>query len=368
MTLADFKTIYWWEWSHRLLARADRRRVSAAVPLVPVARLDRAASCGRGCGRSSGSARRWARSAGGWWRPGLPTASSVSQYRLAFHLTLACVIFAAIVVDGAAARAARDPRSSVPARIRASAMALLVLVLVQIYLGALVAGLRAGLIYNTWPLIDGSLVPDAARLFFEQPWWRNLFENRAHRAVRSPHGGLCAVVVAALLHAVDVARTARRAAAFAARLRWPPSITAAGGARHRHARLSGADLGLALAHQAMAIVVLTDRGRARRSASSGAMPSAAGAAAAQRGEERRHDRASRIHGDVAVLRMAHGKANAMSTEFCRSADRAVRASCGRAPARAVVLTGTGRIFSAGVDLLRAARGRRALCPRIPAGA
>ena len=47
----------------------------------------------------------------------------------------------------------------------------------QIYLGALVAGLRAGLIYNTWPLIDGAFVPDAARLFFEQPVWRNFFEN-----------------------------------------------------------------------------------------------------------------------------------------------------------------------------------------------
>ena len=54
---------------------------------------------------------------------------------------------------------------------------LLVLVFVQIYLGALVAGLRAGLIYNTWPLIDGALVPDAARLLFETPLWRNFFEN-----------------------------------------------------------------------------------------------------------------------------------------------------------------------------------------------
>ena len=51
------------------------------------------------------------------------------------------------------------------------------LTFVQLYLGALVAGLRAGKIYNTWPEIDGALIPSAARLFFETPWWRNLFDN-----------------------------------------------------------------------------------------------------------------------------------------------------------------------------------------------
>jgi cytochrome c oxidase assembly protein subunit 15 len=48
---------------------------------------------------------------------------------------------------------------------------------VQIYLGALVAGLDAGLKYNTWPLIDGGLMPTLDRLFFISPLWRNLFEN-----------------------------------------------------------------------------------------------------------------------------------------------------------------------------------------------
>ena len=51
---------------------------------------------------------------------------------------------------------------AVPRRIRISASALVGLVLAQLGLGALVAGLRAGLVYNTWPLIDGALVPDAA--------------------------------------------------------------------------------------------------------------------------------------------------------------------------------------------------------------
>ena len=47
----------------------------------------------------------------------------------------------------------------------------------QIYLGALVAGIDAGLVYNTWPLIDGAFVPAADRLWFFTPAWRNLFEN-----------------------------------------------------------------------------------------------------------------------------------------------------------------------------------------------
>ena len=75
-------------------------------------------------------------------------------------------------VDRARARAARARRGAA-ARSGRRAMVLLALVIVQIYLGALVSGLRAGLIYNTWPLIDGSLMPDSARLFFHAPAWRN---------------------------------------------------------------------------------------------------------------------------------------------------------------------------------------------------
>ena len=142
-----------------------------------------------------------------------------------------------------------------PPRIRAGALALVVLVLVQIYLGALVAGLRAGLIYNTWPLIDGALVPDASRLFFEQPWWRNFFENAL--MVQFNHRMLAyAIFVLAIAHAVDVVRTARRGdGGDVARSRWrPPS-------RCRPVigivtLLHVTPLPLALAHQAMAVIVL----------------------------------------------------------------------------------------------------------------
>jgi cytochrome c oxidase assembly protein subunit 15 len=95
-----------------------------------------------------------------------------------------------------------------PPRIRLSATALLLLVLLQIYLGALVAGLRAGYVYNTWPLIDGALIPDSARLFLDTPQWRNFFENTLtaqfdHRMVAYT------IFVCALLHAFDVTRTAK---------------------------------------------------------------------------------------------------------------------------------------------------------------
>ena len=94
----------------------------------------------------------------------------------------------------------------------------------QIYLGALVAGLRAGLIYNTWPLIDGALVPDAARLLFEQPWWRNLFENAL--TVQFDHRMVAyALLLFALLHAVDVMRTQARVGAAVRRIALAAAVT-----------------------------------------------------------------------------------------------------------------------------------------------
>jgi cytochrome c oxidase assembly protein subunit 15 len=208
---------------------------------------------------------------------GLADRVSVSQYRLAFHLTLACAIFAMILwtAQGLVSR----PPVAAPTRIRASAMALLVLVLVQIYLGALVSGLRAGLIYNTWPLIDGSLLPAGERLFFETPWWRNVFENTLtvqfdHRLVAY------ALWVLAVLHAADVARGVRGGAALTGALALAGAVTlqaALGVVTLVHQ----APLALALLHQAAAIAVLAiavvhaerlERRAARAPAAAGGAP------------------------------------------------------------------------------------------------
>src|SRR5260221_10813105 len=106
---------------------------------------------------------------------GLSQRVEVSQYRLATHLLLALFIFAAVVWT--LRRLEHRPPSAASSRLKVTSVVLLVLTFLQLYLGALVAGLRAGRVFNTWPDIDGALIPSTARLFFERPWWRNLFDN-----------------------------------------------------------------------------------------------------------------------------------------------------------------------------------------------
>jgi heme a synthase len=254
MTLEAFKTIYWWEWAHRQLGR-----VIGAAFLLPFLFF-----LWRGWVAPSLRPRLWfifglgaVQGAVGWWMvaSGLAERVEVSQYRLATHLILACLIYVAIIFTAQRMDDRAAPPRALPGRMRAAAVALLVLVLGQIYLGALVAGLRAGYAYNTWPLIDGALVPDAARLFFDTPLWRNFFENIL--TVQFDHRMLAyAIFVIALLHAIDVARAAKdrgvRTGAFVlfaaillqialgiATLLWVVPVS------------------LALLHQAMAMLVLT---------------------------------------------------------------------------------------------------------------
>jgi heme a synthase len=251
MSLDDFKTIYWWEWAHRLLGRL----IGAAFLLPFLFFLWRRWVTPRL------RARLWAifalgalQGAVGWWMvaSGLVNRVEVSQYRLATHLILACAIFAAIVwtVQGLAERAT----AVVPGRLRWSAAGLLALVLVQIYLGALVAGLRAGYVYNTWPLIDGTFFPDAGSLFASSPAWRNLFENSL--TVQFDHRMVAyALWVFAMLHVVDAARS-RHGPALTGALALAAAVTVQA-ALGVLALIYVAPLTLALAHQGMAMVVLT---------------------------------------------------------------------------------------------------------------
>ena len=248
MTVAEFKTIFWWEWTHRLMGR-----LIGAAFLLPFLWF-----LWKGWIEPQLRARLWVifglgalQGAVGWWMvaSGLSERVNVSQYRLAIHLLLASVIFAAIV--GTVAQLGSRAHVAVPRRLHASARALVVLVLVQIYFGALVAGLRAGLIYNTWPLIDGALVPDAARLFFNEPLWRNFFENTltvqfCHRMVAYLLW-LCAV-----LHAIDAARTTN-AGASASVLAAAVTLQAVLGIA---TLLYQVPIGLALMHQGLAMAVL----------------------------------------------------------------------------------------------------------------
>jgi heme a synthase len=191
----------------------------------------------------------------GWWMvaSGLADRVEVSQYRLATHLVLACVIYVAVLWT--AQRLGDPPSEPVPGRVRGSAIALVVLVLAQVYLGALVAGLRAGYVYNTWPLIDGTIVPGAARLFFDAPPWRNFFENTL--TVQFDHRVLAyAIWLGALIHLFDVARMVRKGPALtgAAVLFAAVTLQAALGI---WTLLAVVPIALALAHQATAMLVLT---------------------------------------------------------------------------------------------------------------
>ena len=252
MTLAAFKTIFWWEWSHRMLGRAI-----GVVYLIPFLWF-----LWRGGLSAELKRRLWLifalgalQGAVGWWMvaSGLSERVEVSQYRLATHLVLALLIFAAVVWT--LRRLAEGVSIAGPARLKIASVALVVLTFVQLYLGALVAGLRAGLVYNTWPDIDGSLVPAAARLWFETPWWRNLFDSAL--TVQFEHRMTAyALFVLAALHAFDAVRSRAGMAAISGAL-WLLAAITVQATLGILTLLNQVPIVLALAHQAAAIAVLT---------------------------------------------------------------------------------------------------------------
>jgi cytochrome c oxidase assembly protein subunit 15 len=134
-------------------------------------------------------------------------------------------------------------------------MALLALTFVQLYFGALVAGLRAGRVFNTWPDIDGSFIPSAARLWFEEPWWRNLFDNTL--TVQFEHRMTAyALLALALVHVVDAVRS-RAGAAVIGGAWWLVAAIILQATLGILTLLRQVPIDLALTHQAVAIAVLT---------------------------------------------------------------------------------------------------------------
>jgi heme a synthase len=251
MSLDEFQVIYWWEWTHRLLARA-----TGAVFLLPFLFF-----LWRGWVPPRLRVRLWMIFGGGavlgfvgWWMVASGLAGSgrvsVSTYRLAFHLTLACAIYAAVLWTAQQMTPQVPVRQ--PARLRLGAAAMVVLLLAQIYLGALVAGLDAGLVFNTWPLIDGSFIPDASRLWFLQPAWRNVFENTL--TAQFDHRMMAyAIWLLAMFHAND-AWDMRRETAGAVILAGAITLQAGLGIA---TLLEQAPIPLALLHQMAAILVFT---------------------------------------------------------------------------------------------------------------
>jgi cytochrome c oxidase assembly protein subunit 15 len=206
MSLEAFKAIYWWEWAHRFLGRFIG--VAFALPFVGFWLMGKlrggfALKC-LGVFALGG-----AQGVIGWYmvKSGLVDRIDVSQYRLALHLLTAFALLSLLVwlaLDAGPANE-RVRLQTVTLGQRRTAIALFMLIFVQSGLGALVAGLKAGLTYNTWPLMDGKLVPDG--LATQTPWYLNFFENVT--TVQFDHRVTAyAVVALALVHLVALIRSA----------------------------------------------------------------------------------------------------------------------------------------------------------------
>ncbi|MCX7559846.1 COX15/CtaA family protein [Sulfitobacter sp. F26204] len=181
MTLSDFKLIYWWEWGHRQLGRVIglvwalgffwfllRRQ-------IPTGWRGRLLFLG-GLGGLQGVI--------GWWMVASGVTSGegmldVKSYRLATHLGLAFVILGFItwyiLLLGREERDLMQARRVREVKLFGVSTGLMHFALVQILLGALVAGLDAGRYFIDWPLMQGQVFPPDA--FGIDPLWRNFFEN-----------------------------------------------------------------------------------------------------------------------------------------------------------------------------------------------
>lgn len=176
MSLAAFQYIYWWEWAHRFLGR-----IIGLVFALPLVAFWFRGSIPAGLkpwllallvlGAIQGFV--------GWYmvQSGLVDRIDVSPYRLALHLSIAFLILALLVrtVLRLDIPPDRSPTAAVSVHNLWLAGALCVLIFLQATIGGFVAGLKAGLTYNTWPLMDGELIPHG--LLMLEPWWINFGEN-----------------------------------------------------------------------------------------------------------------------------------------------------------------------------------------------
>ncbi|MCE9569216.1 MAG: COX15/CtaA family protein [Rhodocyclales bacterium] len=180
MTLEGFQFIFWWEWAHRLSGRL----IGVVFFLPYVWFLVRGRLRGALAGKVFGFfILGGLQGAMGWYmvKSGLVDDPRVSQYRLAAHLGLAFLLFGLMYWTGLGML---QPRRAAGAMWQKSALAtrrlgnwLVALVFIMVLSGALVAGIRAGLAYNTFPLMNGHFLPPEA--FVVEPLWLNFFTNMA---------------------------------------------------------------------------------------------------------------------------------------------------------------------------------------------
>lgn len=179
MTLADFKGIYWWEWGHRQLGRVVGLIWAVGFLFFWLSKRIPAGWTGRlvlvgALGGLQGAV--------GWWMvaSGLRASmTDVASYRLATHLGLAFVILGVIawfaMQLGRPERELMQARRLRETRLFGLATGWMHLAMLQVLLGALVAGIDAGRSYTDWPLMGGQVIPPGAMML--EPVWRNFFEN-----------------------------------------------------------------------------------------------------------------------------------------------------------------------------------------------
>jgi len=255
MSLGDFKIIFYWEWGHRLIARAI-----GVVFLVPFLAFLVAGRIPRRLaprlvvlfllGGLQGAI--------GWImvQSGLVDRVYVHPLKLLLHLGCAVLIFALLVWTALEVWGRRESSvhlATVTLGQLLGAMALVALAYVQILSGALVAGHRAGLTYNTWPLMDGKLVPDG--IVSLTPWWLNLLDNIT--MVQFNHRLLAYLVVAVgIWQALTVGRTADDERVRGSAI-WLGLALFAQMALGIWTLLAWVPVSLGVAHQAGALIVLT---------------------------------------------------------------------------------------------------------------
>jgi cytochrome c oxidase assembly protein subunit 15 len=248
MGLSEFKDIYFWEYVHRLLGRFIG--LAFALPLAWFA-WKRAIPKGYGWRLGGLLALGGLQGAIGWWMvaSGLVDRPEVSHIRLAVHLLLALFILGALVWTALDLRALARDASSRSARLTVAAAWTLSLLGLQLMFGAYVAGLDAGYAFNTWPKMGDEWFPSETPML--QPFLANLVDNPI--VVQFVHRWLAWVLAAAAL-ALAVSAWSRglrlSAAAVVATLFLQILLGVA-------TLLSGVDLEIAVAHQAMAALLLS---------------------------------------------------------------------------------------------------------------
>ena len=251
MSLDAFKAIYWWEWSHRFLGRIIG--LAFALPLAVFWYLG-ALRPGYLPKFAGVLALGGLQGVIGWYmvKSGLFDRVDVSQYRLALHLTVAFLILALVVWLALEHAVPHEARAS--SRVTATSLPAVIVgfIFLQVVLGAFVASLKGGLVYNTWPTMNGALIP--YDLMTLEPWYHNPFEN----PVMAQFNHRLVAYTVVLLVAFEAWR--RFASRAAGEVRVSAALLTAGvlgqAALGIWTLLEAVPLGLGIAHQTCAAILL----------------------------------------------------------------------------------------------------------------